>query len=154
MTYPPWLMTIVLMVTVKGTMVVKHISNKSFPTLQTLHHSMGRRSRTSEAKSKRRHPYISASSSRTVSSRWQHLFLIHFIYIPYIFLTYFLYISYLVLIYFSYISYTGWFLSDPGVPGVRSMGPVVSHSLTESKTFVKLNWVDSGWWRYQLNTNW
>ena len=23
------------------------------------------------------------------------------------------------------------FLSDPGVPGVRSMGPVVSHSLTE-----------------------
>jgi len=36
---------------------------------QTLHHSMGRRSRTSEAKSKRRHPYISASSSRTVSSR-------------------------------------------------------------------------------------
>ena len=46
--------------------------NKSFPTLQTLHHSMGRRSRTSEAKSKRRHPYISASSSRTVSSRWQH----------------------------------------------------------------------------------
>jgi len=36
---------------------------------QTLHHSMGRRSRTSEAKMKRRHPYISASSSRTVSSR-------------------------------------------------------------------------------------
>ena len=29
----------------------------------------------------------------------------------------------------------GRFLSDPGVPGVRSMGPVVSHSLT----FLKLN---------------
>ena len=105
MTYPPWLMTIVLMVTVKGTMVVKHISNKSFPTLQTLHHSMGRRSRTSEAKSKRRHPYISASSSRTVSSRWQHIFLIHFLYISYIFLTYFLHISYIFLISFLYISY-------------------------------------------------
>jgi len=25
--------------------------------------------------------------------------------------------------------HTGWFLSDPGVPGVRSMGPVVSHSV-------------------------
>ena len=31
---------------------------------------------------------------------------------------------------------TGCFLSDPGVPGVRSMGPV---SLTPSKTFLKLN---------------
>ena len=46
-------------------------TKQSFHKLQTLHHSMGRRSRTSEAKSKRRHPYISASSSRTVSSRWQ-----------------------------------------------------------------------------------
>ena len=43
------------------------------------------------------------------------------------------------------------FLSDPGVPGVRSMGPV---SLTHSKTFLKLNWCDSGLWRYQVNTNW
>ena len=30
------------------------------------------------------------------------------------------------------------FLSDPGVPGVRSMGPVVSHKLTE-EPFCRLN---------------
>ena len=42
------------------------------------------------------------------------------------------------------------FLSDPGVPGVRSLGPDVRHSY---KTFLRLNWCDSGWWRYQLNTN-
>ena len=27
-------------------------------------------------------------------------------------------------------------------------------SLTNNQTFVRLNWCDSGWWRYQLNTNW
>ena len=37
------------------------------------------------------------------------------------------------------------FLSDPGVPGVRSLGPDVTN---------RLNWCDSGWWRYQLNTKW
>ena len=31
------------------------------------------------------------------------------------------------------------FLSDPGVPGVRSMGPDVSHSLTHYKTMCILN---------------
>ena len=50
------------------------------------------------------------------------------------------------------------FLSDPGVPGVRSMGPVVSNWVSEYETFCKLNWCDSGWWRYQRNaprkTNW
>ena len=45
------------------------------------------------------------------------------------------------------------FLSDPGVPGVRSMGPVLSHSQTELP-LCRLNWCDSGWWRYQLNTGW
>ena len=48
-------------------------------------------------------------------------------------------------------------LSDLGVPGVRSMGPVVSHSLAALEwLFCKLIWFwcDSGWWRYQLNTNW
>ena len=45
------------------------------------------------------------------------------------------------------------FLSDPGVPGVRSMGPVVFHWLTELP-LCRLNWCDSGWWRYELNTNW
>ena len=45
------------------------------------------------------------------------------------------------------------FLSDPGVSGVRSMGPVVSNSLTKY-TLCKLNWCDSSWWRYKLNTNW
>ena len=42
------------------------------------------------------------------------------------------------------------FLSDPGKPGVRSLGRDVRHY----DTFVKLNWCDSVWWRYQLNTNW
>ena len=37
------------------------------------------------------------------------------------------------------------FLSDPGIPGVRSMGPGVSNSLTD-KTFCRLNWCESGWW--------
>ena len=45
------------------------------------------------------------------------------------------------------------FLSDPGVPGVRSMGPVVSHWVSELP-LCRLNWCDSGWWRYELNTNW
>ena len=30
----------------------------------------------------------------------------------------------------------------------------VKLSVSESQTFVKLYWCDSGWWRYQLNTNW
>ena len=38
------------------------------------------------------------------------------------------------------------------VPGVRSMGPVLSNWL--SIPFCKLNWCDSSWWRYKLNTNW
>ena len=42
------------------------------------------------------------------------------------------------------------FLSDPGIPGVRSMCP----SLSNYDTFFRLNWCDSGWWGYQLNTNW
>ena len=46
------------------------------------------------------------------------------------------------------------FLSDPGVPGVRSMGPVLWNWLTDWESFCRLNWCDSGWWRYQLNTNW
>ena len=40
------------------------------------------------------------------------------------------------------------FLSDPGKPGVRSLGPDVSNK----HTFVKLNWCD--WCGYQVNTNW
>ena len=31
------------------------------------------------------------------------------------------------------------FLSDPGVPGVRSMGPDVTNSLSDSKTICRLN---------------
>ena len=44
------------------------------------------------------------------------------------------------------------FLSDPGIPG-RICG---SESLkqTDSKTFCRLNWYDSGWWWYQIDTNW
>ena len=30
----------------------------------------------------------------------------------------------------------------------------VRFSLTHWDTFCKLNWCDSGWWRYQLNTGW
>ena len=41
-------------------------------------------------------------------------------------------------------------LSDPGIHGVRSMGPCVSNW----ETLGWLNWCDSGWWRYQRNTNW
>ena len=44
------------------------------------------------------------------------------------------------------------FLPDPGVSGVRSMGPGVSMSLHPSGSFLKLCWCDSGWWWYQLNT--
>ena len=36
-------------------------------------------------------------------------------------------------------------------------GPIYgsgSLKLTESKTFCRLNWCDSGWWRYKLYTNW
>ena len=42
------------------------------------------------------------------------------------------------------------FLSDPGVPGVRSMGPVLWNWLTESKTFVqtKLMWL----WLMKIQT--
>ena len=46
------------------------------------------------------------------------------------------------------------FLPDPGVSGVRSMGPGVSIYVTTSRSFVKLYWCDYGWWWYQLNTNW
>ena len=51
------------------------------------------------------------------------------------------------------------FLSDPCVHGVRSMGP---NSLTavhwvhwvgQLCRLLRFNWCDSGWWRYQLNTN-
>ena len=42
------------------------------------------------------------------------------------------------------------FLSAPGIPEVRSMGPSVSHRVA----LLRLNWCDSGWWRYQINTNW
>ena len=42
-----------------------------------------------------------------------------------------------------------YFLSDPG-PRVRSMGPSVSNWVA----LLKLNWSDSGWWRYQRNINW
>ena len=43
------------------------------------------------------------------------------------------------------------FLSDPGKPaGVRSLGPYVRLSVT----FCRLYWCDSGWWRYQLDTDW
>ena len=53
---------------------------------------------------------------------------------------------------------TGWkmflsFLSDPGKPGVRSLGPDVRPSVCPY-TLLRLNWCDSGWWRYQVNTNW
>ena len=47
-----------------------------------------------------------------------------------------------------------WFLSDPGKPGVRSLGPDVRQWVSEWVMFLKLNWCHSGWWRYQLNTNW
>ena len=36
-------------------------------------------------------------------------------------------------------------------------GPIygfASLSLSDWDTFLKLNWCDSGWWKYQLNTNW
>ena len=34
------------------------------------------------------------------------------------------------------------------------MGPDVRPDVRPSDTFVKLNWCDSGWWRYRLSTNW
>ena len=37
------------------------------------------------------------------------------------------------------------FLFEPGMPGVQAY-------VSKSKTFCRLNWCDSGWWRYQLNT--
>ena len=43
-------------------------------------------------------------------------------------------------------------LPDPGVSGVRSMGPGLSIYLCTYGSFVKLCWCDSGWWWYQLNT--
>ena len=46
------------------------------------------------------------------------------------------------------------FLSDPGKPGVRSLGPDVCPSVSEWDTLLRLYWCDSGWWGYQLNTNW
>ena len=39
------------------------------------------------------------------------------------------------------------FLADPGVPGVRSMGPY----LCLSETFLKLKWCDPSWSSYKLN---
>ena len=44
------------------------------------------------------------------------------------------------------------FLSDPGVPGPIFVSgcPSVRHS----ERLCRLNWCDSGWWGYQLNTNW
>ena len=38
------------------------------------------------------------------------------------------------------------FLSDPGKPGVQSLGP----DALQSEMLCRLNWCDSGWWRYQL----
>ena len=36
------------------------------------------------------------------------------------------------ILYFAFVTFiSSLFLSDPGVPGVRSMGPVVSHKLRE-----------------------
>ena len=44
------------------------------------------------------------------------------------------------------------FLSDPGIPGlIYGSG---CHFLSFSERLLKLNWCDSGWWRYQVNTNW
>ena len=45
-----------------------------------------------------------------------------------------------------------FFLSDPGVPG--PIYGFTSLSQTEWDTLCKLNWCDSSWWRYNLNTNW
>ena len=42
------------------------------------------------------------------------------------------------------------YLSDPGEPGVRSMGPGVSNWV-HPRGLLRLNWCDSGWWRSQLN---
>ena len=42
------------------------------------------------------------------------------------------------------------FLSDPGAPGVRSMGPDVHLWVTESPGVTDI----TDWWRYQLKTNW
>ena len=50
--------------------------------------------------------------------------------------------------YLSFFTTLEIFLPDPGVSGVRSMGPGVSNY----DTFVKLCWCYSGWWWYQLNT--
>ena len=40
------------------------------------------------------------------------------------------------------------FLSDPGIPGVRSMCLSVSNWVSKWR-LCRLNWCDSGWWRYQ-----
>ena len=53
------------------------------------------------------------------------------------------------LLYFVICACQWSFLSDPGVPGVRSMGP----SLSNWGRFCRYNWCDSAFWRYQLNTN-
>ena len=37
---------------------------------------------------------------------------------------------------------------------VRSLCPDVRPSGCPSDTLLRLNWCDSGWWGYQLNTNW
>ena len=45
-----------------------------------------------------------------------------------------------------FVLFVETFLSDPGVPGVRSMGLGLCPSLTHYKTFCWFNWCDSGWW--------
>ena len=71
------------------------------------------------------------------------------------------YILYYIILYMEYIyiclvphtfrlhtGNQGCFLSDPGRPG-----PIYVSGLCHWVTFCELNWCDSGWWRYQLNTN-
>ena len=37
---------------------------------------------------------------------------------------------------------------------VRSLCPDVRPDVCPWDTLLRLNWCDSGWWRYQVNTNW
>ena len=57
-------------------------------------------------------------------------------------------VSFLSLYVFQCVS----FLLDPGVPGVRSMGPGLSMSLQD--LWLRLCWCDSGWCWYQLDASW
>ena len=45
------------------------------------------------------------------------------------------------------------FLSDLGISGLQFMGLSVCPSIMNA-TLLRLKWFDSGWWSYQLNTNW